>query len=135
MGETANDIPRPGVQCAMEYEGSFGRVFLPTEPAGSKFGKREIIITCPLDLKSGIYGAHFAYIEDRSQSDEVKGMGRAVPEGKSEPEDTSYELTFKQTSVPPPKKAWSKRLPKEPLSRRPKKKALSKRTRRCGGWH
>jgi hypothetical protein len=96
LDENGQKLPLAG-PCMMDFPGSDGPVKMMTEGPDSKdkFGMREIIITGELNPKKK-NGPHIAYVEDLGESDEVKGLGRVIPVGKTAPEDTSYQLTFKR---------------------------------------
>ncbi len=103
--EDATDNLLEKIACFMDWDGSGGAVRLFTEGKMSrdKFGKCEHIMGAELDPKKK-NGPYRAYVEDMSKSDLVKGMGRVIPEGKTAPEDTSFQLTFKRKPAGPEKK-------------------------------
>jgi hypothetical protein len=112
--------------CVMDYEGSTGpnRQFTEVQP-GPKYGKRQIIITGPL-VPGKIKGNHFAYVEDRSISEQVNDMGRIGEldsQGRVTARDTSYELTFKYIPTRPAIKMSrraTKRTSRKPVKKRPR---------------
>jgi hypothetical protein len=88
-----------------------------TEPYdGPKKGTREFDFGASIiDPENGTYGVKYCYVEDRSKSDEVTGLGLVVKEPHN------FLVTFKLNSKPPVKKTLSARSNKA-KPKRPTKK-------------
>ena len=102
--QDASGAPMLHVLACCSYDGNDGNPCSETEPyEGIKKGKREFDFGASIiNPKKGKYGVKYCYVEDRSKSDEVTGLGLV--------EDTPYniEVTFKLNPNPPKKQTPSR---------------------------
>ena len=90
---------KPGVKVYCDWEGRPPSESVPweiTEADGPKKGKREFPMgQSTIDPEKQKYGVYFCWVEDRSKSDEVRGLGLVYNK------PTSFEIKFKLNPMNP----------------------------------